>query len=198
MRYGGGRAELKYIDTSASNSFALAAGIVIPINLMAQGTDINQRVGRKVQLKSVMANLNFFPTNVTNANAAQGIFGRVCIIYDSQPNGSASAAAYTDIFAAADPNAPLNLNNRDRFRVIWSQYWTVSSYWLNATPAIIGGAPQNVYRKCYRKINLPTIFNGTGGTIGTVATGALLLCIVCDNNNNAMYDYYTRVRYSDN
>lgn len=197
-RYGAGRAELKYIDVTATNSFALAAGITIPINLMAQGTDINQRVGRKVCMKSVYINMNFFPTNVISANAAQGVFGKCALIYDSQPNGGASAAAVTDIYATADPNSPLNLNNRDRFKVIWTKLWTVSSYNFDATPKIIAGAPQNCFRNGYRKLRHDVIFNGTGATIGNIATGSLLLVVLCDNNNNAMYDYYTRVRYSDN
>jgi len=197
-RYGAGNGpELKFVDKTQVDVVLTTTGFVTALNLMATGTDISNRVGRKVMLKSVLLSSNFYNSIAALSAAVQGGMGKVSIVYDSQPNGAAALPAYTDIYVNNTPHAPLNLNNRDRFKVLWTKTWQVAPYTLNAAPAIIAGAPQNAIRKGYKKLNLPVIFGNTGGTIGDIQTGSLLLCVGVDVNNTTSFDYYTRVRYSD-
>lgn len=121
---------------------------------------------------------------------------RVVIIYDLQPNSGALPSG-TDIFAANDPNAPLNLNNRDRFQVLIDVRKQIGSYLFNATPALAAGSPQNSYWNKYKKCNKETVFSGVAATIGAISTGSMYLFYIGDFNGVSMIDYYTRVRFTD-
>ena len=83
---------------------------------------------------------------------------RHMIIYDTQPNSAGTVPAVTDILETATTLAPLNLNNRDRFRVIYDKRSQIGSFFINATPNLVGGAPQNVHWSKFRKLNHDVIF----------------------------------------
>lgn len=191
-----GRAELKFVDVTATNQPVTTTWQGVLINGIAQGADFNQRIGRKSQMKSILFNGNFFPGTTVSANASQGCYMRVVIIYDTQPNSGALPSG-TDIFAANDPNAPLNLNNRDRFQVLIDVRKQIGSYLFNATPALAAGSPQNSYWNKYKKCNKETVFSGVAATIGAISTGSIYLFYVGDFNGVSMIDYYTRVRFTD-
>lgn len=188
------------------NDAVLSGGTVYPLNLMGQGTDVNQRVGRKVTLRSVYINANFYNWVSTGGlTIPQGVFGKMSVVYDSQPNGATAPPAYTDIYQAYSgalvaPIDPMNLTNRDRFKVLYTTYFHIGAFTLDnstPTPKIIGGSPVNTSRKVVKKFNLPTIFGNTGNTIGDIQTGSLLLCFIVDTNNGAGVDWYARVRFTD-
>lgn len=190
--------ELKFLDTTAINQAVAATWTVIAVNLVLQGTDYTQRIGRKICMKSVLLNGNFFNSQTVNFNGSQGSYNRVALIYDTQPNGSATVPVGTDIFATSDPNSPLNLNNRDRFKVIMEKRGQIGAYTMNATPGLASGSPNNIYFSKWKKLNHEVIFNSTTATIGGVSTGSLLLCYINDAANSSVFDYYVRVRFSDN
>jgi len=198
-RYGGGtRSELKYVDNLDNDELITHTGTVVPINLMAGGTAVNERVGRKVVLKACLVNFTVKNAYGVNTDGFQGAIVKVSLVYDSQPNGAVAPAGYTDIYSTAHPTSPLNLNNRDRFKVLWSRYASIGSYLIGGSGTLATGAPLGVVRTCYKKMNLPVIFGGVGNGISDIQTGALLLCFTADLNGKSMCDYYTRVRYSDN
>lgn len=85
-------------------------------------------------MKSVLYNGNVFPGLTVSANAAQGCYLRLVIVYDTQPNSGALPAG-TDIWVANDPNSAANLNNRDRFKVVMDIRKQVGSYLYTAAPA---------------------------------------------------------------
>ena len=103
---GGGRNELKFIDSADVNKAILTGGEIFLLNGVATGTDISNRVGRKICMKSLIFNANVFNV-ATTANALQGIMIRHMIIYDSQPNSSATVPAVTDILSVATTLSPL-------------------------------------------------------------------------------------------
>jgi len=193
---GGGRNELKYLDLQGLNLPITTAGTVTVINACATGTDVINRVGRKITMKSILFNVNSFPVAAT-ANALQGIMLRHMIIYDTQPNSAGTVPAVTDILETATTLAPLNLNNRDRFRVIYDKRSQIGSFFINATPNLVGGSPQNVHWSKYRKLSHDVIFSGTGATVGNISTGAMYILFIGDFNAVALTDFYTRIRFSD-
>jgi len=190
-----GRAELKFVDTTATNVAVTTTWTLTLVNGIAQGTDFNQRVGRKSTIKSVLFNGNAFPPTVMNANSAAGTYMRYVIIFDTQPN-SGTLPVGTDIFVTNDPNTVMNLNNRDRFRVLMDIRKQLGSYLFNAAPGLVAGSPSNAFWTKYKKCNLETIFSGTAATLGSISTGAIYLCVIGDNPTSAL-DYYIRVRYID-
>lgn len=194
--FGGGRNELKFVDVFDANKAVLTGGEIFLLNGIATGTDISNRVGRKVCMKSLIFNANVFNV-ATTANALQGIMIRHMIIYDSQPNSSATVPAVTDILSAATTLSPLNLNNRDRFKVIYDKRSQIGSFVINGTPTLAAGSPYNVFWNKYRKLNHDVIFSGVNATIGNIGTGAMYLLVIGDFAAVAQHDYHIRIRFTD-
>jgi len=188
--------ELKYIDTAAVDQGIAAAGALVLVNGCATGTTVITRVGRKIVMKSITVSVNMFNAGAAAQTYPIGVSGKISLIYDSQPNG-ATAPGYTSIYQIAHPTSPLNLSNRDRYKVLWTKNFVIPSYEI-AGGKIVGGSPTNVTRKGYKKCNLPVIFGGDGSTQADIQTGALYLTAIVDANLGAAFDYYIRVRYNDN
>lgn len=199
--YGGytqrGRAELKFVDTTSLNNVIALTWNVGLVNGILQGTDFNQRIGRQCQLKSILFNGNISPAAGNSLSQPQGVMVRVLLIYDTQPNSGAIPAG-TDIFASADANSPMNLNNRDRFKVLIDRRCQIGSFATGATGILTAGSPNNSYWSKYKKINLPMVFSNTAATIGSISTGAIYLCWIGDTGTTSVLDHYTRVRFVDN
>jgi hypothetical protein len=117
------------------------------------------------------------------------------LIYDDQPNGA--LPAITDILNTADPASQLNLNNRDRFRVLKDKCFAFDPYLQSAS-----ASAQIFSVRIYRKLNIDCTFNGVnGGTIADIQTGALLLAYVGSNAAGVSTDanayLSSRVRFLD-
>lgn len=201
--YGGysyrGRSELKTIDTENMNAAVSTTGGIVLLNGITAGTEIFQRVGRKVIMKSILFRITIF--NVPTVQDPQGTAVRIILFYDSQTNGAAptvanvlsnmQAAAYTPI-----ATSPINLNNRDRFKVI--KDWLVGNPAATYTAGnLTAGAPVTKAMKCYRKLNHDVIFQGTGATAADIASGGLFLLIIADVSNAKAVDYDARIRFQD-
>lgn len=199
--YGGyaarGRPELKFVDVQLQNSPITITWSVQLINGVVQGTDYNQRIGRKVVNKSLLFNGNISMASGNNISNAQGTFCRVVVIYDSQPN-SGTIPAGTDIFAFNDPNSPMNLNNRDRFKVVIDKRCQVGAFLTSGGGTLATGSPNDCYWSKYKKMNMETIFSNTAATLGSISTGSLYVCYVSDFATTTILDFVTRVRYLDN
>lgn len=199
-RYGrGGGAELKFIDTTGQNIAMNNAGSVIPLNLLATGTDINGRVGRQITMKKLYFSYSVFNPIANNSAAPNGVFYKISLIYDCQNNSVNTVVPYNTIFSINHPMSPLNLSNRDRFRVLKEYRGQLSPYTISATGQLATGDPDMSFRNSYLKINLQSIFSGTGATLGDISTGSVLLCFVTDETpDRAILDYYCRIRFIDN
>lgn len=188
-----GRDELKFIDANVDGA-SPATGAVFLMNGITQGTDYNQRIGRKVMLKSIFCRwtINVVPANLT----LQGDVVRLMIVYDAQANGA--APAITDILQIAEFDSPMNLNNRDRFKVLHDKFHTM---WANTFAAgaggIINGTAIPKFSQKYIKCNMEEIFGGTGNTIGSIQTGSLYFLTISQNEVSGV-SLYSRVRYTDN
>lgn len=181
--------EKKFVD------FQLASGFngtltVNTVNVLALGTDLYQRVARKVQWTSLQIRAQILPT-FGNGNNQLEMAGRCLIIWDRQPTGTAPAAA--DILRGTSATAvnftdtlsPLNPDNRDRFIVLRD--------WNPKLPALgIAGAAAadknvvatnsdsnvnngpHLYNIFIDLRGLSTIYNNTGAAnLASIASGAL-------------------------
>lgn len=191
-----GRAELKFVDTTSQNVALTTTWAGVLVNGIAQGSDFNQRIGRKSTMKSVLFNGNCFNISGASLVSINGAYCRFVIIYDTQPN-SGTIPTGTDIFVANDPNTALNLNNRDRFQVLMDVRKQVSAFTFSAATALTAGNPANSYWKKFKKCNKETVFSGTAATLGSISTGAIYLFVIADAASSAAIDYYIRVRFTD-
>lgn len=119
---------------------------------------------------------------------------RLVILYDKEAEGAAPTIAggvQTDAFNADNILAQQNLNNRDRFIVL-----------VDEIVECIGTAgPQSFYRKGYRKVSLPCVFNASAAsTIAAINTGSVY-AFVWQNGSlataNVSCSLQTRIRFVD-
>lgn len=176
--------EKKTVDLAIANYQANSTAVFTLLNGSAEGVGITQHVGRRVNLKST-----YIRGHVTIENAAIGtvdIFSqtqlvRAMLVMDWQPNQATAVAA--ELFT--DPTTPahsqLNLDNRERFSVLWDKTWALGP--LQTTTAS-GVYADNCCRaiKKYKKLNLQCVYDATAGaTIASITTGALYL-VTCGSN----------------
>lgn len=196
-RFGFGRVispELKVVETGTAQYACDTTGSVTCLNLLATGTDFNTRIGRKVALKSVQVRGTVYPVD----SATQSGSARVMIVYDDNPNGG-SIAAISDILQASEGDAFMNLNNRDRFKVIADFHLPIGRVDSTATQSY-AVAPGIHAINCFKKLNHPVIFNNTTtATIGAIQQGALLLVTLGSQGAGlgAQAQLTCRVRFSD-
>lgn len=120
------------------------------INLVRLGTAATNRVGRQIQLKSVvLRNHSLLPL-------------RTIIVYDkSGQNGSATVPAITDILQADAITSHHNLNNKERFVTILDTF--------HEPQTTTSGSVQ----ESFRRIDLTTVFAADTGADSDFATGTL-------------------------
>jgi len=168
------------------------------------GSDIDQRIGRKVTVKSL--SIRGVMQTYLSAQAAPtagwvtGIQGRFIVAWDAQPNGQLATADQI-LKAPVTTISQPELNYRDRFRILFDECFTFDPYFIATT----GGSVVNQIQKfkLYKKMNDQVIFNSTnGGTFADITTGNIVALWVGDTNGGTPAEglistISTRVRFSD-
>jgi len=182
--------EAKVVDTDPANYSMDTTGSVTLINGVATGSDFTDRIGRKIILKSVYVRGIIKPVDSQTNDA----LCRMMVVYDMQANGA--APAITDILKSATSQSQLNMNNRDRFKIIFDKVVA-----LGARDIASGytGLVNVVPIKKYKKLRHETVFSGTLSTIGSISTGALYLVNVGDQSSGlgGNFSGSVRVRFID-
>lgn len=184
--------ELKAVDTNTSLSAIAGNGSLQLINGIATGTDYTDRTGRKVMLKSMLGRIFIYPTLSTSNS--YGTVTRCLVVYDCQANGANPSV--TDILNVATYDSPMNLNNRDRFKVLYDKFVTTGAF-VNVTNALTQGSPVPRMFNIYKKLNHEEIFGGTGSTIGSIQTGSIFVLLINSVDMTTSADAYFRVRFTD-
>lgn len=196
--------EKKLYDVAPGTVAVSTTGSFTLLCVPQLGTDMMARIGRKIVMKSVYIRGRINTDGADNLNLTQVSCQhvRMVIFVDFQPNGNAPAT--TDLLTTASPAAHLNINNRDRFKVLVDKEWVLDPwvYTTTATQAIITGANQVKLIRKYKKLNQEVIFNGVnGGTISDIVTGALYVFFIGDKalgtGTDAAATVSTRVRFVD-
>lgn len=166
----------KYVDSTISGNAAYDQPPQL-LNGIALGSENNNRIGRKVLLKSLY--LRLFISKVAGTAQNYSFPVRILIVYDRQTNGA--APALSDILSSATGAAvesPNNLNNVDRFYTCYDITREVQVTGGNSTNYTFTG----VYMTKYCKLNLPQTFKSSAGTtVSDIATGSMYLFAIADS-----------------
>lgn len=161
-------------------AFNTAWSNVIPLNIIPLGNTSTTRIGRKINIRSLLFRCATSSTSGNPENA------RVLIVYDKQTNGVTPLAA--DILSnAVDTTSPMNLNNSERFLII-------ADFLTEQTQS---GVENCLHKPEYRKINLDTMYGTNTGTIGDINTGGLFLLACGTDSVGTSLVYTNRIRYLD-
>lgn len=192
-RYGGRprylRAELKSADTPVvgaglGNSITLASA---PITGIPQGAGSNQRIGRKVILKSL--HIAGRITSVSGPTTDQSADTVWCwIIQDRQSN--ASNASVADVWNVSEAHQAMrNLDQNQRFKIL--KCFEIKVDYGQSGVSV--NSPFEEFLKC----NIPVTW--TGGAGGSPITNNILVYMGTSNNlSNILRAAFTfRVRFTD-
>ena len=181
----GTRAELKAVDTTI-NQVADTTGAVTLLNGIARGDDINERVGRRVRLASLQASIVNYVTPATGIDQTH----RCLIVYDKQSNGV--APAITDVLVSASTVAMPNLDNRQRFVILYDKLMHLNAA---AEPGSM------VAFKINKRLPYGVQFNsGDAGTVADIQTGGLFFITIgsiAAGGTAGTFSGRVRVRYTD-
>jgi len=184
--------EKKTVDVDPTVVAVNTTGSVTLLNGIATGTDFTDRIGRKVLLKSIQLRWQLEPTD----QVVGGNLCRIVIVYDAQTNGAAPAV--TDVLKSASPLANVNLNNRDRFQILFDKTYLQLFAANTATQAVAFG--QAYFRgKLYRRLKHEMVFGGTTAAVGSIQTGSIYLITIGSNiaTADSQLSFTSRIRFMD-
>lgn len=206
LRLGASAPEMKSVDSTSSFGSDNAYNNNLSTHLVCSvgvGANSWQRVGRKLCMKSLQGRVRI----VVDGTWAGG---SICwaLVLDRQPQ--ATLPTFQDIFqsrnnagtAVAAIDSPINLDNRERFRILRHKVWYLTPSSLLANPTgIVSDQDDNGRQDFYIKMSEDVLYKGDGGTIADFASGAVYL--VCYNNSKTAAsgavtcNFCVRMRYTD-
>lgn len=177
--------ELKYFDTQYTQSSDDQGVILSSLNLVPQGTDENERIGRKITVYQIS-----FNGIITQSSSSDAL--RIILYLDKQANGA--NAAVSDILDTADVYSFMNLANRDCFEIL--QEWLFGS----DTFATSGGAGKAFMQQVDIGIEVPIEFSGATGAITEVRSNNLGLLLIGFDDTASLpwvFNGTSRIFFSD-
>lgn len=181
------------------------AGTVINLFLPVQGADMNQRIGRKTCIRTIDVRGNIFcelGNSLQPGNTKAGCV-KVMLLWDTQPGGAVATPG--EIWnVGGTPHSGINMNNRDRFKVIRTKTMSFDPMLISTTATqsyAAWGHTNEDFHFYVKNLSLETVFSTSAGTIADIATGSLLIAFIADTSTGLNSDFNTnfvsRVRYSD-
>jgi len=165
--------ETGFVDLAAANYNLDTTGSIVLIATVPQGASVNQRVGKKIILKSLQCRGNCVANGTAIANDVA-----VLIVYDKRPTGA--LPAITDILVTATPQAFNNDANSGRFTILKRMDFTLLGNPLNATTITETTMRDATFFLPLN--NLPVAYKAAAtGAIGDIEQGALYLVTVGNN-----------------
>lgn len=194
--------EMKAVDsvgTLALSNTTTGAGHTILVNGSVQGTDRFNRVGRRINIKSI--NVRMYVYTSQGSPAVIDDLLRFALVWDEQPTGSLPVISdyWQDTSTSGILTTNLlshnNLNNTARFRMLRTLSVPINAE-LQCTETNQGRAFIEWNIKC----NFITQYNaGNTGALSDITTGAIYVIGWGNNSNPAQWsaDVATRIKYQD-
>lgn len=197
-------------DSINVNGALNTTGTIACVNLIQVGSSMFNRVGRKVQLRSIR--LRFYVTTLIATRSVNlPELARITVVYDKQTNGAFPVLA--DVYQDTEQSgantsstlSALNMNNRDRFISIIDKSVVLPSGTITGgllTPAYPDNGENITMMDEYRKLNLSTYFKADSNpaVIGDIATGALyFICFAGTPAGSELFQliWNCRIKYVD-
>jgi len=167
--------DIQTIDTLATFGGTVTTAVLYSqVFLPVAGTGTSSRYGDRTSISSIYGNLIVSPGNSQTAT----VFMRVMLFWDTQPNGAnpTSPQPLGQATVVSFPNADF----RYRFKMLRDFTFPVAK--IGAAPEGLSGDNSRCYmQKFYiNKCDLVSQYIASAGAITDVATGALVVGVVCD------------------
>ncbi len=194
-RAGVGAPELKFFDLDIDDATIAVGGNIAQAscNLIVQGVDENERIGRKCLVKQINWRFHISLQAQTLKTLTSDIV-RVILYLDKQANGA--TAAVTDIVESSDYQTFNNLANKSRFRTLMDRTYTIVSH-AGAGDGTTNDFGEDVLTDTlFKKCNISLEFSAGTADILNVRSnniGVLLL----SQSGLAEFNSKMRLRFSD-
>ena len=203
------------MDTSISinvipNSVNDNSGMIV-LNLIQQGAGSWNRVGRKVNLRSIRirGDINHTQTTQSASGNTVGQVIRCVIVWDKQPSGG-TIPQWQDMFGftAQDGTegtsmyAPIRYDNMDRFSILRDVTYDPQPGAKSGNPDVV--TYYNTIDEYIRLGDRECVFSGQSNpmTIADISTGAIYFCVRAKISNptttlSGISNMTARLRYTD-
>lgn len=198
------KSEKKYRDTSGTLTDVSHTNYHMQVlNGIAQGVGVSQRIGNKINLKSILCNWRWIPYNAGQGNALRNATVRHMIVYDRESDGSyppllgadTSQAILSNTAGGDGLTAFPNVNTKRRYVILHDKVHKLE-HQNNDTAT---GYTFDIFEK-FKYVNTTTQYGNTGTNISDINSGAvyqIAFCGIVDGGYNPTLQYNNRVRYTD-
>jgi len=162
---------------------------VVQLNLIPEGIDEQQRIGRKIHLES--SALTFAWEFPAPAAGEYVVSCRMILVYDNQTNGT--LPVITDFLETDSPLSYMNLNNSKRFRVIYDNYNMCGKGDNFDGLSITGANGLQMYDRVYRRLDDDCVYPGSATT--NPNTGGYYLLVLTNGNLTVAAGLQVRVQH---
>lgn len=190
--------ELKYHDYSLNNHAVLSAGTnpipaIESLVLIPEGNGGEQRSGRKVFIKSIQLTITVKSVSFTASSPNFRDQIKVILVQDTQCNKA--TINWNDLMVGGT-SGYINLNNRERFRVLksWLMPYPPCPQWNGTNITSLGQQKILTY---YSKVNIPVIIDAEIPSIGNVFSNNIILMAAADTASRFEMDVRARLRFVD-
>lgn len=192
--------ELKWVDYTPVTTTASTTNNIYTINFVANGSDAYNRIGRKINVKSIQIKARFVPSG----NAAINDMVRLMVVYDRQ--GYQGAITFADIVKSTD-SAGLtsstvydhkNPDNESRFKILMDQTYSFPQNGASIDSSVLTDYQKGTMIDKYIKCNTMTDFQSGSnipdtGAIYFVVMGQQVVALAPTS-----VQWTSRVRFTDN
>lgn len=185
--------DIKYVGTFDSVAEqAQVSSVDTGMNLIAQGTTENTRIGRKITITSI--HINGF---INGAQTVNSDVVKMQLVLDRQANGA--YPGITDIQEDSSVESFANLTNSKRFTVIKKWFFAmkpqgITSQFDSNTKTFVSDIQIINYNK---KCSIPIEYSGTSGAISELASNNLMLWCQSTQDDATSYTLNVRLRFKD-
>jgi hypothetical protein len=188
------KVEFHYNDTAQASYAGDTTGTVTALNLIAEGNDNINRLGKKAVMRSVAINgLAYLPGTTSTLSPGQA---RILLVWDNAADGA--PPAITDVLVAISSTSYVNPNNIARFTILHDQRVTLGVLSYTSTSSVADKTCQPINVR--KRIDAPTQYSGTAAAITSVQNGSLLMLTMGDGgagSNRPVFQIATRVTFTD-
>jgi len=195
------KSELKYLSNVFAGTLNTGATQIVGYQVcgLAEGTENNQRVGRKVTLVNLQISFYCAPdaTSTPFPNTSWDN-GTLWVVQDKYPNGTPAAAG--DVFDYSSGGIQYGLafknmqENPDRFSILLRKEWSYS-------------VANQIMRPQFHQVNLNNLvvqYSGTSNGTGNIQKNGIIIFISANNpaivgstTGNTLYEINTQLHYHD-
>lgn len=195
------KSETKFFDTQfiVGGLNASPRGIIVldSMNLVPQGVLEDNRIGRKMCIKSIQVKLQI-EKEESKVSPENDVF-RFMVVLDKQANGAAATAP--DVLDSNSFFSFFNLENSSRFLILYDKHMVLRTNGAaDSATGVWGG--QTKWLQISKRVNIPIEFGGVTGALAEVRSNNIFLLAAQQDQpigaSPILGNGRCRIRFSDN